>query len=551
MSLAMLFQLFGGLGLFIYGMKQMSEGLQKTAGKKLKQLLGMLTSNRLVGLLVGTGVTAVIQSSSATTVMVVGFVNAGLMTLTQSIGVIMGANIGTTITAQLIAFKLSHYSLHAVAIGAALYLFSRSDRFKQIGQVILGFGILFLGLTIMKDTMKPLRDSALFVDVMQKFGESPLLGLILGAVMTVMIQSSSASIGILMSLLSVGVINYWIAVPILLGDNIGTTITALLSSIGANRTAKRAAFAHFTFNFLGAFIIVILFYVIPNFAGLIHDTVLKISHFFGQDPTAERLIANTHTFFNLVNTLFWLPFVGIMVSLVKRVIPGDEITIKRGLNFLDERMLETPIIAIDQLKPEVLRMYQIAEEMVQESTRAFLDNDLEMIKAVNDKEDIVNELEEELVTFITKIHRNSLSAEDVKIVDMYYAMIDDIESIADDAVDIAELARYKRENKVVFSSEARVTLEDNFELIYQLLAETNKIIETRDLSLSQKILDGEEQMDQYQLEHRNGHLARLGQGICDPNAGIVYLEVLDSLEHISDQMADITHSIIEVKKRNK
>ncbi|MCG8515470.1 MAG: Na/Pi cotransporter family protein [Halanaerobiales bacterium] len=551
MSLAMFFQLFGGLGLFIYGMKQMSEGLQKTAGKKLKQLLGMLTNNRLVGLLVGTGVTAVIQSSSATTVMVVGFVNAGLMTLTQSIGVIMGANIGTTVTAQLIAFKLSQYSLHAVAIGAALYLFSRSDRVKQLGQVILGFGILFLGLTIMKDTMKPLRDSALFVDVMQKFGESPLLGLILGAVMTVMIQSSSASIGILMSLLSVGVINYWIAVPILLGDNIGTTITALLSSIGANRTAKRAAFAHFTFNFLGAFIIVILFYVIPNFAELIHNTVLKISHFFGQDPTAERLLANTHTFFNLVNTLFWLPFVGIMVSLVKRVIPGDEITIKRGLNFLDERMLETPIIAIDQLKPEVLRMYQIAEEMVKESTRAFLDNDPELIKTVNAKEEIVNELEEELVTFITKIHRNSLSAEDVKIVDMYYAMIDDIESIADDAVDIAELARYKRENKVVFSSEARVTLENNFELIYQLLAETNKIIETRDLTLSKKILAGEEQMDQHQLEHRNGHLARLGQGICDPNAGIVYLEVLDSLEHISDQMADITHSIIEVKKRNK
>ena len=551
MSLTMFFQLFGGLGLFIYGMKQMSEGLQKTAGKKLKQLLGMLTNNRLVGLLVGTGVTAVIQSSSATTVMVVGFVNAGLMTLTQSIGVIMGANIGTTVTAQLIAFKLSQYSLHAVAIGAALYLFSKSDRVKQLGQVILGFGILFLGLTIMKDTMKPLRDSALFVDVMQRFGESPLLGLILGAVMTVMIQSSSASIGILMSLLSVGVINYWIAVPILLGDNIGTTITALLSSIGANRTAKRAAFAHFTFNFLGAFIIVILFYVIPNFAELIHNTVLKISHFFGQDPTAERLLANTHTFFNLVNTLFWLPFVGIMVSLVKRVIPGDEITIKRGLNFLDERMLETPIIAIDQLKPEVLSMYQIAEEMVKESTRAFLDNDPELIKTVNAKEDIVNELEEELVTFITKIHHNSLSAEDVKIVDMYYAMIDDIESIADDAVDIAELARYKRENKVAFSSEARITLENNFELIYQLLTETNKIIETRDLTLSKKILAGEEQMDQHQLEHRNGHLARLGQGICDPNAGIVYLEVLDSLEHISDQMADITHSIIEVKKRNK
>jgi phosphate:Na+ symporter len=544
----MVFGLLGGLGMFIYGMKQMSEGLQKVAGKKLKQLLRLLTTNRFAGLFVGTLVTAIIQSSSATTVMVVGFVNAGLMTLAQSVGVIMGANIGTTVTAQLIAFKLSHYALHAIAIGAALYLFSKRDKNRQLGQVILGFGLLFLGMSIMKDTMEPLRDSAHFVDIMQKFGKSPILGLLLGTGMTVLIQSSSASIGILMSLLSVGIINYWAAVPILLGDNIGTTITAVLSSIGANRTAKRAAAAHFMFNFIGASIIVILFYIIPNFADVIHDLVLKISEMLGQDPSQERLLANTHTFFNLLNVIIWIPFVGFMVNIVQRVIPGEDIAIKRGLSFLDERMLETPGLAIDQLKSEVLRMYDIARDMVKETTQAFMEADMDLVKSIEHKEDVLNELEEELVNFLTKFPRNTMSEEDTKTVDMYYAMIDDIESIGDDAQDIAELARYKYENNIKFSDDAKVTLEKSFKKIFELLEDTYTLINNRgDKKLAEKILKGEQKMDIYQLENRNGHMERLGSGICDPNAGIIYLEVLDDLEHISDQMADITHSVLEAE----
>lgn len=547
LSLSMLFGLFGGLGLFIYGMKQMSEGLQKAAGRKLKHLLGLLTTNRFAGLTVGALVTAVIQSSSATTVMVVGFVNAGLMTLAQSIGVIMGANIGTTVTAQLIAFKLSHYSLHAIAIGAGLYLFSKKDRTKQIGQVILGFGILFLGLSVMKDTMKPLRDSEIFVHMMRNFGSSPLLGLLLGTGMTIVLQSSSASIGILMSLLSVGIIDYWAAVPILLGDNIGTTVTAVLSSIGASRTAKRAAAAHFVFNFMGAIIIVLLFYLIPNFADQIHNIVHRISSMFIVDVTAERLLANTHTFFNIINTLVWIPFVGFMVNLVKRVIPGEEISIKRGLSFLDERMLETPSLAIDQLKAEVLRMYNITNGMVNEAITAFRKADEDLIKKVRNKEDIINELEEDLVTFITRFPRNTMAESDVKMVDMYYAMIDDIESIADDAFDIVELAVFKKDNKITFSDEAWETLDNNFSFINGLMEDGCQLIDKKDLTLIDKIIKGEEKMDKLLLEHRTGHMKRLGYGICDPNAGIVYLEVLDELEHISDQLADISHSITEAQ----
>ena len=392
----MIFSLLGGLGLFIYGMKRMSDGLQKVAGKRLKHLIGLLTTNRFAGIGVGALVTAIIQSSSATTVMVVGFVNAGLMSLVQSIGVTMGANIGTTVTAQLIAFKLSNYALHAIAIGAGFYLFSKRDKTKQIGQIILGFGVLFLGMTIMKDTMRPLRDSAYFIDVMETFGHSPILGVLLGTAMTVMLQSSSASIGILISLLSVGVIDYWAAVPILLGDNIGTTITAMLSSIGANKTAKRAAAAHFMFNVVGTSFVVALFYIIPNFADVIHSVVVSVTGLFGKIPSQERLIANTHTLFNVLNTLVWIPFVGLMANIVTRVIPGEDKTIKRGLYYLDERMIETPGVIMEQVNNEVIRMHEIAKDMVDEATEGFINKDEELANSVIEKEEVMNEIEEDV-----------------------------------------------------------------------------------------------------------------------------------------------------------
>ncbi|MFW5991792.1 MAG: Na/Pi cotransporter family protein, partial [Halanaerobiaceae bacterium] len=399
MSLSMLVGLLGGLGLFIYGMKQMSEGLQKTAGKKLKQLLGLLTTNRIAGLLVGTGVTAIIQSSSATTVMVVGFVNAGLMTLKQSVGVIMGANIGTTVTAQLIAFKLSHYSLHAIAIGAGLYIFARRERTKQIGQVILGFGILFLGLSTMKDAMYPLRDSEMFVDAMARFGQSPFLGILLGTGITIMVQSSSASIGILMSLMAVGILDYQAAIPILLGGNIGTTITALLSSIGANKNARRSAFAHTVFNVIGTAVFLGAIYFIPDFTATLERIFTSLSLKMGQEINTSRLLANTHSAFNIINALIWLPFVPFIVSIVNTIIPGEEEKIERGLKYLDERMLETPGMVMTQVKNEVVRMHRIAADMVIDARQAMMNGDLKIAAHIEECEDIINNIEEELVVF--------------------------------------------------------------------------------------------------------------------------------------------------------
>ncbi len=542
--------LFGGLGLFIYGMKQMSEGLQKTAGKKLRHFLAVMTSKPIMGVGVGTVVTSIIQSSSATTVMVVGFVNAGLMTLAQSVGVIMGANIGTTITAQLIAFKLGDYAFHAIAIGAFTYLFSRSKKFQYIGQVILGFGLLFLGLETMGDTMSPLRNSPVFVNWMESFSQYPILGVLTGIVVTVMVQSSSASFGILLGLVTAGAIDYNSAIPILLGSNIGTTVTAILSAIGANLTAKRAAAAHFLFNVLGAGLMIGFLYLIPDFSTGIQNLLITVSGYFGQvNPSTERLLANTHTFFNVLNTLIWLPFTAFMVYLVKKIIPGEETALKRGTTFIDERMLSTPYVAIDQVKKEIIAMHEISRNMVCDSVAAFLSNEDKAVKKIRRHEVIVNEMEEELLHFIQKIPQAQLNEVDIRTLDKYFAVVDDIESIADDADEIANLIEERTENKLTFSEDAQNTIKEVYEIVCDVLDKTGQLIETDDLAIAAEILEAEERLDKMQIQFRHESISRIkrsDKSVCDPSSGIILLEILDNLEHISDQMADIAHSIIEI-----
>ena len=545
----MIVGLTGGLGLFIYGMKQMSEGLQKTAGKRLRHILAFLTKNTFSGVLVGTGVTSIIQSSSATTVMVVGFVNAGLMTLYQSIGVIMGANIGTTVTAQIISFDLGDYAFHAITLGAIAYLFAKRKKYQYIGQVILGFGILFLGLNIMSETMHPLRESQYIVDLMKNFGTYPILGVLAGMTITVIVQSSSATFGILVGLVSVGVIDFSSGVPILLGSNIGTTVTAILSAIGASKTAKKSAAAHFIFNILGTSIMIFMIYLIPNFTGRLQEILRSFSLMTADSVSAERMLANTHTIFNVTNTLIWLPFVGFMVKIVNRIIPGEEMSIERGLVHLDERMLSTPQAALSQVNMEVTRMHSLVQEMVLESKEAVLNKDTEMIKKIKHKEEIINEIEEELLVFLTDIPQSSLSDEDIKTLDSYFAIIDDIESIGDDGNSIADIAEYIIENNLKFSEDAISSIEEAYDLVVDYLEDSREIIRTSNEDLADRLFKGEEQLDQLLLRYRNEHLKRLNQGVCIPSAGIAYLEVLEDLEHISDQFADIAYSIVERKKK--
>lgn len=541
----MLFNLLGGLGLFIYGMRQMGDGLQKTAGKKLRQLLEMLTTNRIAGVLVGTGVTAIIQSSSATTVMVVGFVNAGLMTLKQSIGVIMGANIGTTITAQLIAFKLTHYSFHAIAIGAALYLFGKKRKTKYLGQVFLGFGILFLGLSTMKDTMRPLRDSQMFAHAMDKFGSSPILGVILGTAMTVMVQSSSASIGILISLLSINAITYQMAVPILLGDNIGTTITALLSSIGTNSTAKRSAMGHMIFNVLGTFTFIIALYLIPDLPAMLKSFFIGLSNYFGQDISAGRMLANTHSAFNILNTLLWLPFVGVIVQVVTSLIPEKEVELAKGTKYIDERMIETPGVALDQTKKELVRMGKLSQKSVIKAQKSFLQEDEDLVADLKEIEEVINDLECTIVAYLTDISNRSLSEDDISRLNGYLNIVDAIESVGDNAENIAELAEYKIEHNLEFSEQAIEEVEYMFEKANEVVELSVEVLEELDTKKANKILELEGKIDTLESDYRQAHLERLNDGDCLPVSGVVFLDVLENVEHVGDQVTNLAYSVLE------
>ncbi len=542
----MIVGLLGGLAIFIYGMKQMSEGLQKVAGKKLRRLLASLTGRPLRAVLVGTGVTALVQSSSATTVMTIGFVNAGLMNLSQAIGVIIGANIGTTITAQLISFRLEEYAYHAIIIGVFAFLFARDRRKQYLGQCLLGFGLLFLGLGTMGDMMAPLRDSPVFAELMATFGAYPALGLVIGAVVTISVQSSTASFGIMIGLAGAGVLDFQTAIPIILGTNIGTTVTAALSSAGANLTARRAGAAHFLFNTLGSVIFVGLIYLIPDFTLWVEAFISRLSLLAGQQPSLERMLANTHTLFNIVNALLWLPFMGVLKRGVMTVIPGEDMTIKRGLAYVDIRMTGTPGVAMDQVNQEVVRMLEISQDMVDEAMRALIEGDRELADRVIEKEEIVNEIEEDLLEFLAGLSGNNLSEEDLRLRDYYISLVDAIESIADDADDLADLALHVEEHRLEFSGEAERTLEDLQKRLNELLKKSVVMIEKQDYELVPDLIKAERDMDSWQLDYRRQHMERLKEGVCEPAAGIIYLEAIEDVEHLTDQLADMAHTMMEL-----
>jgi phosphate:Na+ symporter len=384
---------------------------------------------------------------------------------------------------------------------------------------------------------------------MKNFGTQPILGVLVGMTITVVIQSSSATFGILVGLVSVGVIDFTSGVPILLGSNIGTTVTAILSAIGASKTAKKSAAAHFIFNILGSSIMIILIYIIPDFTGRLRELLRGVSMMTNNTISAERLLANTHTLFNVLNTIIWFPFVGFMVKVVNKIIPGEEVSIERGLVHLDERMLNTPQAAVSQVNMEITRMHGIVQEMVLESRKAVIDKDKEMIKKIKHKEEIINEIEEELLIYLTNIPHTSLPDEDIKILDSYFSIVDDIESIADDANSIAELSEYIIENDLEFSEGATNSINNAYDIVIDYLDDSREIIETGDKKIADRLFEGEEKMDKILLQYRDDHLKRLNKGICIPSAGIAYLEILEDLEHISDQFADIAYSVIERDKK--
>lgn len=537
MYIGIVLGLLAGLGLFLYGMNLMGNGLQKAAGDRLKKIIELLTSNRFIAVLVGIFVTGVIQSSSATTVMVVGFVNAGIMQLNQAIGVIMGANVGTTVTAQLVSFNLEAIAPVAVGIGVIIHMVTKSEKLKSYAEILIGFGILFVGMTYMKDAMSPLREVQAFKDMLVNFGHNPILGILMGFTLTLLVQSSSASIGILLALASQGMLPLEAALPILYGDNIGTCTTALISSIGASKNAQRAAVMHLTFNIIGTLI----------FALILNRPIMMVVTSI--DPTnIARQIANAHTLFNITNVIIQFPFAGLIVKIAERLIPEkpEELELKTT-SFIDLRMLNTPSIALKNTIKECLHMGNKAKYSLENSMIALIDKDRDAAFRTFDTEKEINQLERDILEYLIQLSNAAISGEDRAIVDELFNTINDIERVGDHADNIAELSMYFIEKDLTFSEESIKDINTMYEKVMKTYEMSLQSMREGSSELALKVVKMEEQVDIIERSCRSAHIYRLNNSMCNPEAGIIFLDLLSNLERISDHASNIAKAVIDAK----
>ena len=543
----MVITLLGGLALFIYGMNLMSDGLQKAAGEKMQKVLALLTKNPILGVLAGTVCTAVLQSSSATTVMVLGFVSAGLMKLPQAISIILGANIGTTITAQLIAFQIGDYAWLFVAIGFILYFFIKKEIITNIGQTTFAFGMLFVGINIMGEAMKPLASSSFFIDLMMQVQDIPILGVLLGTGMTVLVQSSSATIAVLQNLASTAaadgvssIIGLTGALPILFGDNIGTTITALLASIGGTINAKRTAAAHIIFNITGTFIFI-------WFITLYADFIQFISPKGAEVDVIARQIANAHMCFNLFNTLLWLPFIGILVKIVTKIVPGkDTDRLPSEPVYLDYNVLERPFAAIHLAMKELSRLAGFASQMLVAAKKAFLGNSINEVKNVLELEKSVNELQKKIVSYMASISStDTVTEKQAAQLSGLMHVAADIEHVGDYCENIAVFAEEKTKNKYEFSDAACAEIYECFDHAARMLRDSIEALETGDYRVAKGVKEQEEQLNHIEVLLRKQHMKRISEKKCSPEFTVIYTDVIHNIERIGDCCDNIANAVLD------
>lgn len=546
-DVGMLFSFIGGLGMFLYGMNIMADGLQKSAGGKMQKLMGFLTKNRLMAILVGAGVTAIIQSSSATTVMVVGFVNAGMLELAQAVGVIMGANIGTTITAWIVSMsewgsvmKPEFFAPLLLGIGAFLVLFTKSEKKKKIGEILVGFSILFIGLSFMSDAIKPYRDAPVFADAFAVLGKNPVLAILAGAAVTAIIQSSSASVGILQTLALNGVVNWQSAVFITLGQNIGTCVTALISSAGAGKNAKRASIIHLLFNVVGAVVF-----------GIIMFILFRFNPVWGGATINSVEISIFHTIFNVLNTLMLIPFADKLVKLSTYIIRDDraeelpQISASGEMSrHLDDRMLGNPAFAMDAVLGEVNVMGQSTLENLKKALEGIETGNKETIRSVFANEKIINEMEKILTAFLVRVDNLSLTQQQHQVIKNLFYTVSDLERVGDHAENIAELADNMRKDEVTFSKKG---FKDLKLIAEETILALESALKARELSSATDALqeaDYERNVDKLEEELREKHIQRLSKGKCVPESGVVFLDLISNLERIADHATNIAGYVV-------
>lgn len=543
------FGLLGGLAMFLYGMNSMSDALQKAAGEKMKRILGFLTKNPLMGALAGAFVTAVLQSSSATTVMVIGFVSAGLMSLPQAISVIFGANIGTTMTAQLMAFKISNYIYPIIFIGFIMNFVFKKEKIRNVGMVIFSFGLLFEGIEVMGGVMKPLASSAIFVDLMGKVSEIPVLGVVLGAVMTLVVQSSSATIAVLQNFASQSgpdgihsVIGLAGAIPILFGDNIGTTITALLASIGQSKNAKRTAIAHSTFNITGTILFMFLIRPLAAF-------VQWISPKGDELDIISRQIANAHTTFNVACTLIWLPLIPVMVKIVKFIIRGEDKKNSEGFvaKYLDDKAMSQPAAAIYMAAKEISRLSAHAGKMIEAMKNAIEKRNITDIRdKYVDEHDKVKELQDIIVDFITKlISSGNLTEKQAEQAAGLVVVSNNIERIADRCDEVDGLYKKILDNGQLLSDAAITDLTACMDMTEKLFSESMNAIITGDSETPDKVAADKKKIRKLQRQAGKAHLARVKKNTCVRSLTADYSSLLYSMDRMADNCISIAEEAID------
>ena len=543
------FGLAGGLALFLYGMNSMSDALQKAAGEKMKKILEFLTKNPIMGVLAGALVTAVLQSSSATTVMVIGFVSAGLMSLPQAISVIFGANIGTTMTAQLMAFKITDYIYPIIFVGFMLYFASKKEKVKNVGLVIFSFGLLFEGIEIMGSVMKPLANSPIFVELMAKVSDIPVLGVLLGAVMTLVVQSSSATIAVLQNFASqpgpdgvTSVIGLAGAIPILFGDNIGTTITALLASIGQSKNAKRTAIAHSIFNITGSIVFLFLIPVLAKFVQFISPKGPEVE-------VISRQIANAHTTFNVVCTLVWLPLIPLMVKIVTTIVRGDDTKKVHSYEpqYLDDKMINQPIPAMYMVSNEINRIATSTEKMLKILKEIVSGDNKEETKSLFKKHyDAIKALQDAIVTYISKLFTGgALTEMQAEQVAGYLAIANNIDRIADRCGDVADIYERIGTSEKILSEQAREELAQCVTIAEELFEQAITAVATDNVDQAEQVIRDKKRMRKAQKKSTKKHLERLQEKLCDPDLTRAYSGILLNLDRVADNCTGIAEEALD------
>ncbi|MHC4692946.1 MAG: Na/Pi cotransporter family protein [Planctomycetota bacterium] len=551
----MTFGIMGGLALFLFGMGMMSDGLKKVAGQKLRSLLESLTKNRIIAILIGALVTALIQSSSATTVMTVGFVNAALLTLKQALCVVLGANVGTTITAWLVSilgigkFKIAFYSLPAIGVGFLMQITGKTPKFKSSGTILLGLGLLFLGLSFMKEAFDPIKESPGAQEALISLASNPLLALLAGTVLTMLLQSSSATTAMVQLLAASYAFGergdevLKVAIPFILGGNIGTTITAQLAALRASRNSKRVAIGHTIFNCLG-----VLYFLPLVWLGFFSKLVIWITPL---ELTPDNWgfwimvhLAVAHTIFNVFNTIVFLPLISWLEALAMKILPITEMELAAKPVVLERHLFNTPVIALEQAKREIIRMAERARESVQQAVEGIIGEDVRKLKQAQVSEDIIDEFQLAITSYLADLSQEQLSEEVSIKLPVLLHTVNDLERVGDHSVNIVEIAERKIGQKITFSDHALGEADQLKKEIDQMFGHIIEALVKDDIEAARSVLINESNLNKMQMDFRQSHVQRMTEGICSPSAGLVFIDLVDNVEKIGDHLTNVAQAVI-------